>query len=115
MGITHAAFLIGTDFFEYGNHLKGKGSNQGNDRRRGYERDSEFDWDKLVNKLNGSTWTQPDELEECIIKDGGWKNEDYDVFEIIVMVLLNFVWKLLEQIQELLEKSILFLDHIKNN
>lgn len=107
--ITHAAFLIGTDLFEYGTSKKAmigsivnysekvinnisvkllidKMKNSGIIKelkeqgyvRRNCGRDPSFDWDKLGSILNGTTWTQPDELEESIKKDGNWKNENYD-------------------------------------
>ena len=110
---THAAFLIGTDLFEYGTNryaLVGSGINYSgnfinpfitnnvaqfieknstikNDLynqgyvRRNCGRDPSFDWEKIGNQINGTTWTQPYELEQCIIKDGTWRNIDYDLFK----------------------------------
>lgn len=31
--------------------------------------------------MNGTTWIQPDELEESIKKSGEWTNEKYDIFK----------------------------------
>ena len=106
INITHAAFLIGTDLFEYGTDpsaLIGSGLNYSNNtfdttmvdniikkfgitqltsngyvRRRNCGKDPSFNWDKIGSILNGTTWTQPYELEECIIKDGTWTNDKYD-------------------------------------
>ena len=108
--ITHAAFLIGDDIFEYGTDNKalvGSGLNysqnlidkqiiknlahqfniperlseNGYVRRRDCGRDPSFNWDRIGSKLNGVTWTQPDELEKCIIESGIWRNEDYDALQ----------------------------------
>ena len=35
-------------------------------RRRNVGREEGFDWDRIGNALNGTTWVQPDELEESI-------------------------------------------------
>ena len=110
--ITHAAFLIGTDLFEYGTQKgamiasgerylglglyynsvsiekimkklkeeKGIELPQGFVRRRNVGRDKEFNWDFLGNILNGTTWTQPDELEQILINSEEWTNFKYDVF-----------------------------------
>jgi len=91
--ITHAAFLIGTDLFEYGTdkflafhvaaHYGGIDTNsQGFVRIKAYnrnKRDEPFDWDRLGNKLNGTTWLQPDELEYLLIKSNNWLNSNYNV------------------------------------
>ena len=53
---------------------------QGFVRRRNVGRDENFNWDFLGNKLNGTTWTQPDELEEILKNSGEWTNWKYDVF-----------------------------------
>ena len=53
---------------------------QGFVRRRNVGRDKEFDWSFLGDKLNGKTWTQPDELEEIIKKSGEWTDYKYDLF-----------------------------------
>ena len=108
--ITHAAILLGTDLFEYGTQRgamissakrytglsynnknvddiikklceeKGFEMPQGFDRRRNVGRDPEFNWDFLGNILNGTTWTQPDELEQILKNSGEWTNAKYDLF-----------------------------------
>ena len=49
-------------------------------RRRNVGREEGFDWDRIGNALNGTTWVQPDELEESIKNSGQWTNGKYDVF-----------------------------------
>ena len=71
--------------------------------RRKCRRDPSFNWDKLGSILNGITWTQPDELEEYIIKDENWKMKIMMLCFIIVMILLDFVCMLLEQMMILLK------------
>lgn len=67
---SHAAFLIGTDLFEYGP--------DGYKRRKDVGRDSSFDWEKLGNKVNGKTYVTPDELENKIKKSRDW-NGNYNI------------------------------------
>lgn len=67
---SHAAFLLGTDLFEYGP--------DGYKRRKDVGRDSSFDWNKLGNKVNGKTYVSPDELEKYIKNSHEW-NENYNI------------------------------------
>ena len=53
---------------------------QGFERRRNVGRDSQFNWEFLGNIINGTTWIQPDELEEILKNSGEWTNSKYDVF-----------------------------------
>jgi len=47
---------------------------------RGKKEENGIDWDRIGEALQGTTWIQPDELEESIIKSGEWTNEKYDIF-----------------------------------
>lgn len=47
---------------------------------RGKKEENGIDWDRIGEALNGTTWIQPDELEESILKSGEWTNEKYDIF-----------------------------------
>lgn len=67
---SHAAFLLGTDLFEYGP--------EGYKRRKNVGRDQSFDWDKLGNKVNGKTYVTPDELENLIKNSHEW-NGKYNI------------------------------------
>jgi len=48
---------------------------------RGKKEENGIDWDRIGDALHGTTWIQPDELEESIIKSGEWTNEKYDIFK----------------------------------
>lgn len=96
INITHAAFLLGTDLFEYGtvglprlgfemaknfigiNPTEMKSTFK---RERNFNRknDFEFDWDTLGNTLNGTTYTQPDELDAILRYSGDWTSGKYNV------------------------------------
>ena len=62
--VSHVCFLIGTDLFDYGPN---------GFQRRNVGRDPAFDWDKLGNKVNGTTWKTPNELQKHIENSGNWK------------------------------------------
>lgn len=61
---SHAAFLLGTDLFEY--------NINGYTRRRNVGREAGFDWNHLGNKVNGKTYVTPDQLEEAIKNSHEW-------------------------------------------
>lgn len=48
---------------------------------RGEKEENGIDWDRIGEALHGTTWIQPDELEESIKKSGEWTNEKYDIFK----------------------------------
>ena len=91
--ITHSAFLIGTDLFEYGtdpllgvhvvsNFVGFKSNKQGYFRVKNYNRfkDNEpFDWERIGKNLNGTTWIQPDELDGILQSSGEWKSDNYNI------------------------------------
>lgn len=93
LDITHAAFLIGSDLFEYGtdplmpgyvalNNIGIKTYKQGYFRIKNYNRNKPnepFDWERIGSKLNGTTWIQPDELDVILSTSGKWTNENYNV------------------------------------
>jgi len=62
--VSHAAFLINTDLFEYGPG--------GFHRRAGAGRDASFNWDQLGSHLNGTTHVSPDQLDDAIRRSGEW-------------------------------------------
>ena len=62
--VCHACILIGTDLFEY--------NLTGYSRHEGVGQDSEFEWEKLGSKVNGTTYVTPDELENAIKNDETW-------------------------------------------
>jgi hypothetical protein len=68
---SHAAFLLNTDLFEYGS--------DGWQRRREAKRDTKFDWEKLGSKVNGSTYTSPDDLERIIRDSKQWDKGTYSL------------------------------------
>jgi hypothetical protein len=65
---SHACFLLDTDLFEFGPG--------GVERHKGAGRDGKFDWDRLGQKLNGTTYTSPDELWTAISK-GNWSAKSF--------------------------------------
>ena len=89
LDITHAGFLIGTDLFEYGtDNLKILGTlgistkTLGFFRTQNYDRhskDEPFDWERIGSLINGTTWIQPDELDEILRRSGKWLNDNYNV------------------------------------
>lgn len=66
--VTHAAFLINRDLFEYGNN--GTKENSSWTRQRDVGRDEQFDWDEVGEALSGTTKVSPDMLEERIRNSG---------------------------------------------
>ena len=86
---THAAFLIGTDLFEYGtdgskvlNNLGIRTGKKGYFRIENYNRfkqNEPFDWEKIGSKLNGVTWIQPYELDSILESSRKWLNDNYNV------------------------------------
>lgn len=68
---SHAAFLIGTDLFEY--------DSKGYHRRRGVGREDKFDWDEIGSKVNGQSYVTPDELELMIGNSKEWDGKHYNV------------------------------------
>ena len=64
-GAKHAAFLINRDLFEY--------DQNGWKRHKDRGRDPDYDWDKIGNALNGTTYVSPDELQAAIDKSGDWR------------------------------------------
>ena len=94
--ITHAAFLLGTDLFEYGTvglpklgfeiakNFIGINPTEKESRyvrKRNFNRkaDFELDWDTLGNTLSGTTYTQPDELDEILRNSGNCTSGKYNV------------------------------------
>ena len=73
MGITHFAFLLNRDLFEYGP--------KGWERHVDVGRDSKYDWDALGTALNGTTYVSPDRLETAINNSGEWVGNKYNVIE----------------------------------
>jgi hypothetical protein len=67
---SHACFLINKDIFEY--------DPKGFRRRKDVGRDPNFDWDHLGDKVNGTTYVSPDELEEKL-NSKGWGPGTYNV------------------------------------
>lgn len=72
-GPTHACFLLGSDLFEYGLSE----TNKHYIRRRNVGRTSNFDWDRLGNRMNGKTYVSPDQLEQAIIESDIWNGTEY--------------------------------------
>ena len=72
---SHACLLLNTDLFEYGCEK----DNKGYARIKGAGRDSRFDWNKVRNALNGTTYVSPDRLEKAIQNSGQWTGDKYSV------------------------------------
>ena len=69
-GVKHACFLIDRDLFEY--------DQDGWKRHKDRGRDPDYDWDKIGNALNGTTYVSPDELQAIINNSGDWSG-NYNV------------------------------------
>lgn len=66
----HVCFLLNRDLFEYGPN--------GWSRRKEIGRDPNYDWDSLGGKLNGTTYTSPNELEKYIKQSNEWEGDEYN-------------------------------------
>jgi hypothetical protein len=69
--VSHACFLINTDLFEF------DGVN-GVQRHRGVGRDPSYDWNRLGQKLNGTTYVSPEKLAGAISR-ANWSSSSYKV------------------------------------
>ena len=44
-----------------------------------HKKDEPFDWERIGSLINGTTWIQPDELDEILRRSGKWLNDNYNV------------------------------------
>ena len=69
-GYNHACFLINKDLFEYGT-----GDDKIYLRHKDVGRDPNFDWNKIGDALNGTTYVSPDDLEKKIKDSNLWNGK----------------------------------------
>lgn len=74
IGYNHACLLLNRDLFEYGANEE-----KSYQRHRDVGRDSSFNWDKIGEALNGTTYISPDQLETAIKNNGTWATGHYNV------------------------------------
>ena len=76
IGYNHSCLLLNRDLFEYG-------ANKEKSYVRHWDvgRDDSFDWDKIGETLNGTTYISPDDLENAIKNDRTWATGHYHVLK----------------------------------
>ena len=72
-GYNHACILLNRDLFEYG-------VNGTWERHRNVGRDPTFDWSRIGDALNGTTYVSPDQLEAAIRNSGKWGQGTYNFY-----------------------------------
>ena len=83
---SHSCLLLNTDLFEYGCPKDDKGYA----RLTNVGRIDRFDWNKVGDALNGTTYVSPDKLEQAIINSGKWTGDKYNVLNHNCHDFVNF-------------------------